>query len=120
MTHPVAILMSPPDHFDVVDEKNPHMAGHVGTVDKARARAQWDELKATFAAIGLEVFVIPPVEGCEDMVFCANQTFVGPGRICLLGRMKHSSRRRELPAFAAWFKARGYTVVDSIPDGLYF
>ena len=58
--------MCPPDHYDVVDVKNPFMEDHVGGVDRAAARAQWDALAGVFSGIGLDVERIDPVAGCED------------------------------------------------------
>ncbi len=114
MPLPVRLLMCPPEYFDVCDVKNPLMEGQIGKVDRARARAQWEQLKATFEACGATVELIEPEPGCEDMVFCANQTLPGLDadgqRLCLLSRMKHESRRREVPAFARWFEAHGYRV----------
>ena len=58
------------------------------------------------------------------MVFAANQTFPGfdadGERVCLLSHMRHASRRREVPAYAAWFAGHGYRVVDSVPEGVLF
>ena len=114
MPTPRALLMCRPDEFDVVDVKNPFMAGHLGGVDRDAARAQWEALRRAFVDAGIPVEVIDPVPGCEDMVFCANQTFpyVTPDgeRVCVLGRMRHASRQREVPAFEAWFAARGYRI----------
>jgi len=114
---PSRLLMCPPEYFDVIDVKNPHMAGNIGRIDRAAARDQWDALRATFAQCGAAVELIEPVAGCEDMVFCANQTFVGLDaaelRVCLLSRMTHASRQREVPAFARWFEAAGYQVSEA-------
>jgi N-dimethylarginine dimethylaminohydrolase len=114
MPLPTRLLMCPPAYFDVVDVKNPHMEGQIGRVDPAAATRQWQDVKAAFERCGARVDLIDPLPGCEDMVFCANQTFAGLDaagrRICLLSRMKHASRRREVPAFAAWFEAAGYRV----------
>jgi N-dimethylarginine dimethylaminohydrolase len=119
-----SILMCPPDHFDVVDVKNPHMEGKLGTVDTGRARAQWEALKRAFEAEGVPVATLPPIEGCEDMVFAANQTFPGIDaegrRICILSRMKHASRQREVPGYARWFADHGYQVAEPIPPGCLF
>jgi N-dimethylarginine dimethylaminohydrolase len=116
--------MCPPDHYDVLDVKNPFMAGHVGSVNKGLARKQWDDLKAAFESAGKPVTHIDPVPGLEDMVFCANQTFVGVDpkmeKICLLGQMRHSSRRREVPAFEAWFKSQGYRIVKLKDSAVLF
>jgi len=116
MPAPSRVLMCPPDHFDVLDVKNPYMAGHVGGVDRKLAREQWERVREAFQAAGKPVSLIPPVSGLEDMVFCANQTFVGTTpkgeRVCLLGAMRHPSRRREVAAFDAWFREEGYRVVS--------
>ena len=114
MPDPSGVLMCAPDHFDVVDVKNPFMSGQVGTVNRTLARKQWEDLKAAFEAAGKPVSLIEPVEGLEDMVFCANQTLVGltpkMERVCMLGQMRHSSRRREVPAFEKWFESQGYRI----------
>ncbi len=116
MPEPTGVLMCPPDHYDVVDVKNPFMAGQAGSVNRGLARRQWEDVKAAFERAGKPVDLIEPLPGLEDMVFCANQTFVGVTprmeRVCLLGQMRHSSRRREVPAFAAYFQSRGYRVAS--------
>jgi len=116
MPLPVRLLMCPPAHFDVVDVKNPHMEGQIGRVDRGAAGRQWEAVRAAFERSGAKVDEIDPLAGCEDMVFCANQTFVGLDgagqRVCLTSRMKHESRRREVPAFARWFERAGYRVEE--------
>lgn len=114
LAHPARLLMCPPQYFSVVDVKNPHMEGNVGRVDAARAGEQWDEVLAAFTASGIDVAMIEPLADCEDMVFCANQTFVGPRadgkKLCVLSNMTHPSRQREVPAFEKWFTANGYQI----------
>ena len=106
--------MCPPEHFDVIDVKNPHMEGQIGRVDRAVAAGQWRGVKSAFELCGAAVHTIAPTPGCEDMVFCANQTLVGPGpgggRVCLLYNMRHASRQREVAAFADWFARDGYHI----------
>ena len=106
--------MCPPDYYDVLDVKNPFMAGKVGTVNKKRAWEQWEGVKAAFESAGRKVHQIEPIEGLEDMMFCSNSTFVGLNskgeKICVLSHMRHPSRRREVPAFEAWFKSQGYKI----------
>lgn len=120
---PRTLLMCPPTYFDVVDVKNPHMAGHAGTVDFELAERQWHALREAFIACGATVEAIEPLEDCEDMVFCANQTLAGLDaggqRVCVASQMRHASRRREVPAFAAWFERRGYEVMH-LPGEEYF
>ncbi len=113
------VLLCSPDHFEVVDEKNPHMQGMVGTVDKQLATKQWEKLLSIYQDIhsqgGLEeVLIIGGQEGCEDMVFCANQSFpwqMRDGtRIMIASKMKHESRQKEVPFFETFFKEEGYKV----------
>ena len=124
MPWPGGVLMCAPDHYDVVDVKNPFMAGHVGRVDRALARRQWEAVKAAFEAEGKEVSLIEPQPRLEDMVFCANPIFAGldsKGKpVCVLGHMRHPSRRREVPAFEAWFRERGYRIAKIKDPGVLF
>ena len=114
---PRQVLIVTPDHFDVVYVINPHMEGHLGQVDPKRARAQWEALRQTYQQLGFKVHTLEGVPQLPDMVFCANQTFVGLDaaelRVCLLSRMTHASRQREVPAFARWFEAAGYQVSEA-------
>lgn len=114
-----SVLMCAPDEFDVIDVKNVFMQGHEGRVDRRLARAQWDGLRATYARLGVPVHLLPPLAGCEDMVFCANPASVypradGPPDV-VLSRMNHDSRQREVAAFDTWFRAAGCEPV-SLPD----
>jgi N-dimethylarginine dimethylaminohydrolase len=56
------------------------------------------------------------VEGLEDMVFAANQVFVGEkpgyGKFVVPSRMVYASRQREVPYFANWSRERDYRVID--------
>ena len=121
---PRRVLMCTPEHFDVVDVKNPFMEGNVGRVDKARARAEWEGLRRTYEAAGHEVLTIRGAEGLEDMVFAANQVLpgLGPGGrpYALLSHMCHSSRRREVPVYRDWFERRGYDILELPPDAGFF
>lgn len=118
MPLPKTMLMCEPLFFDVVDVKNPHMEGKIGTVDSTLARSQWNAVRDAFIAAGAEVQLIDPVADCEDMVFCANQTLVGfdadGKKLCVLSQMKHESRQREVAAFAKWFAAHSYRV-ENLP-----
>ena len=116
MPFPSGALMCPPSEFDGGDLKNPYMEGQIGNVDRALARRQWEGVRRAFLRAGAAVETIAPSPGCEDMVFAANPACpgLGPGgeKICALARMKHPSRRREVPAFADWFRDRGYRVAQ--------
>ena len=114
MRLPGAALMCPPDYFDVVDEKNPLMRGQQGRVDRQLAKQQWADLRSAFERIGVTVSTLAPVAGCEDMVFCANPVFAGlngdGARVCVMGRMRHKSRDKEVTAHGSWYAANGYRV----------
>jgi len=115
MPEPSGVLMCAPDYYQVLAVKNPFMAGHIGAVDLPRARRQWEQLREAFDAADLPVSLIEPTPGLEDMVFCANQSLAGTRpdgeKVALLSAMRHPSRRREVAAFEAWYKERGYRVM---------
>jgi arginine dihydrolase len=125
MARTTGALLCPPDHFDVIDVKNPFMAGNAGTVDKAKARREWVALRDAFSEAGARVELLSPLPSCEDMVFCANTALFGidgEGRkTCIPGRMTFPSREPEVAAAVAWARANGYRVVDELGDpGLKF
>lgn len=117
---PGRVLMCTPEHFDVVDVKNPFMQGNVGRVDKRRARTEWEALRRTYEATGHEVVTIRGADDLEDMVFAANQVLPGLGSegrpYVLLSRMRHPSRRREVPVYRRWFEQHGYDVLELSED----
>lgn len=121
MPRSVGALLCPPDHFDIIDVKNPFMAGNAGTVDKAKARREWEALRDAFAGAGARVDLLAPLPECEDMVFCANTALFGldaDGRkTCVPGRMTFASREPEVASAIAWARANGYEIVDGIGDG---
>lgn len=121
MAEPASVLLCPPDHYQVLQVKNPYMSGHVGGVDREKARLQWQQLRDAFEASGMPVETIEPTPGLEDMVFCANQSLAGTRpdgeKVAVLASMRHASRRREVEAFEAWYRARGYRVVKIKNDG---
>lgn len=109
------VLMCPPDYFDVVDLKNPYMSRE-SAVDRVKTRTQWGALCGVLQQCGCEIETIAPVEGLEDMVFAANQVFVGEkagyGKFVVPSRMVHESRQREVPFFAEWLRKRDYAVIE--------
>ena len=112
---PKHVLLCPPTHFDVVDQKNPYMSGK-SPVDKVKAQRQWEALCSALEQNGWEVETIDPVPGLEDMVFAANQVFVGysksVGKFIVPSRMVYPSRQREVPHFVEWFRKRAYKVIE--------
>lgn len=120
---PQRVLMCTPEHFDVVDVKNPFMEGNIGRVDKARATAEWEALRRAYETAGHEVLIITGEDGLEDMVFAANQVLPGlnaDGPYVLLSRMQHPSRQREVPIYRAWFEQQGYNVFELTSEAGHF
>jgi N-dimethylarginine dimethylaminohydrolase len=110
---PKTVLMCPPTFFDVREPKNPYMGL---PVDRVRAQQQWNNLRRALEDAGLKVEVIDPVEDLDDMVFAANQVFVGHhvglGNFIVPSRMRHASRHKEVAFFVDWFRQRGYKIID--------
>jgi N-dimethylarginine dimethylaminohydrolase len=115
------LVMTTPDHFSIDYVINPHMAGNIGSVDKNRARQQWDDLKEAFARCGIPVDVVEGMPGQPDMVFCANQTLpflrTDGSKGIILSKMHAAQRSGEVKHFEAWFADRGWDVFDKIYHG---
>ena len=86
-------LMCPPEHFTVSYAINPWMVAGCA-VDRTKARAQWDELRAAYERLGHRVDVVAPVPGLPDMVFAANGGLVVGGR-GVSARFRHAERTGE-------------------------
>jgi len=116
------VLLCPPNYFDVVDQKNPYMSREVA-VDRVKARSQWENLRSVLQQSGCEVEIVDPVEGLEDMVFAANQLFVGAkngyGKFVVPSRMVYESRQREVPFYLDWCRDRDYQVIELDFDNDY-
>jgi N-dimethylarginine dimethylaminohydrolase len=102
-------LMCRPDHFAVTYAINPWMDPAV-SVDRQRAVEQWEALRAAYVGLGHEVSLIDPIEGLPDMVFAANGALVVGGRV-YGARFTHAERAPEGPAYAEWFRRRGFAEV---------
>lgn len=117
---PRSVLMCSPDYFDVVDTKNVHMEGNVGSIDKQEAMRQWlaihDQYTAWVSEGLLEnVYTISAAAGCEDMVFTANQSFpwlLNGNKTVLMSKMRHDSRKREVPHFKKFYEDKGYAILN--------
>lgn len=109
------VLLCPPAYFDLIDEKNPYMSRKF-SVNRDKAQQQWDALRSALEDAGCEVETIDPAPGHEDMVFAANQVFIGfhkgIGKFIVPSRMVHPSRQREVPYYLEWYRQRGFEVID--------
>jgi N-dimethylarginine dimethylaminohydrolase len=102
-------LMCRPDHFEVAYAINPWM-DPTRPVDRDRAVAQWDALRATYERLGHVVELLDPVPGLPDMVFAANGGLVVGGR-ALGARFTHPQRAAEAPAHLARLRQLGLDAV---------
>ena len=117
---PRTVLMCPPTFFDVREPKNPHMGL---AIDRVRAQHQWENLQRSLRDSGIKVELIDPVQELEDMVFAANQVFVGEhqklGKFIVPSRMRYASRQKEVAFYVAWFRRKGYHVIEVDLQGEY-
>ena len=102
-------LMCRPEHFEVAYAINPWM-DPARPVDRDRAVAQWEALRATYESLGHTVELLEPVPGLPDMVFAANGGLVVGGR-ALGARFTHPQRTAEAPAHLARLRALGLELV---------
>ena len=101
-------LMCRPTHFAVTYRINPWM-DPTAPYDNALAVSQWENLRQTFLSLGHTVELIEPLPGLPDMVFAANGGTVVDGR-ALAVQFRDAERADEAPAYAAWFRERGFEV----------
>ncbi len=122
---PRKVLLTTPAHFDVEYVINPHMEGHIGSVDLEAARQQWRQLRDTYSEIGIQVASMEGQEGLPDMVFCANQSLpavhpkTGEKRL-VLSRMYAEQRRGEVPHYRSFFEREGYNVLELTSTESFF
>lgn len=109
-------LMCPPDHFDVIDIRNAHMSAHVGQVDEAAARSQWNSLADAIDGMGLDVHLLDPPKGLVDAVFTANPSLVSVDDcgqpVAIIGRMDHPDRRPESGLHRSRLRQLGIRCLD--------
>ena len=116
---PDRVLMTSTVYYDVTYAINPHMAEHVGRVDRDRAGAQWSTLRDQYRQLRFEVHRLEGQPDLPDMVFCANQTLPvrrpNGDREVVMSRMHSRERRDEVAHFTPFFEAQGYRPIH-LPD----
>lgn len=111
------LLMCAPTHYDVRYEINPWMKiDH--PPQRKKAMVQWLRLKHTLERLGANVWTVPQKADNPDMVFTANAGVVS-GETFIPSHFRFAERRGEEPAFAAYFKRKGFRVRD-VAKGTYF
>ena len=58
------VLMSRPEYFAIAEATNPFSRHHT-SVDLELALKQWEQLRAVFERVGLEVLTVDPERGLE-------------------------------------------------------
>lgn len=99
-------LMCPPTYFDIKYAINAWM-DPAAPVDRDRAMAEWERLRATYVALGHTVHLLDPIENLPDMVFAANGATVVGGMV-MGARFRHPERGGEADAHQKWFARHGY------------
>lgn len=114
MSLPKGALMVTPEHFTVEYVINPHMEGHIGNVDREKARQEWVQVRDAFVGSGVEVHEIQGQAGLPDMVFCANQSLPyvdKDGVKHVLMSIMHADQRKDEVAFIEqWYRQNGYVI----------
>ncbi len=104
-------LMCRPEHYTVAYRINPWMHPQDPT-DTAVALQQWQTLHDAYTALGHDVELIDPIDGLPDMVYAANGGFTLDG-LAYTARFTHPERQPEGPAYADWFRERGFRVHEA-------
>ncbi|MBC7278779.1 arginine deiminase family protein [Nocardioides sp.] len=114
-------LMTEPTHYRIDYAINPFMDTEIQP-DPARARAQWDTLRATIEELGGRVDVISPRADSPDMVYAMNLGFAATlaegRRHALLSHMRFPERRNETLTAVEWFDANGWGTAYVGKDGI--
>ncbi|MFQ3574840.1 MAG: arginine deiminase-related protein, partial [Cytophagales bacterium] len=125
---PMKILTCEPKFFKVVDVKNPHMEGNVGSTNQEMALTQWQLIKSVYQkwveeGILDEYEEVSPTENLEDMVFTANHGFpwllLNGEKVFLASNMMHESRKKEIPATIDFFKSKEYKILHLSENVVY-
>jgi N-dimethylarginine dimethylaminohydrolase len=117
---PNKVLMVSPEYFDIVDVKNVHMQDNQGSVNHKLAQQQWQNLLNIYIKLQEQqllsaIKIISGVEGCEDMVFAANQSFPWISREgkkqVIMSKMRHQSRKNEVSHFERSYFQEAYQII---------
>lgn len=107
--------MCRPDYFSVEYQINPWMKQ--GSVNKTKARRQWQNLVRAYKGLGVSVNIIVPTPELPDMVFACDQGLVNK-RNFISGRFRYKERQPESRLYRGWFENQNYQVVDA-PEGVF-
>lgn len=104
------MLMCRPEHFAIKYEINPWMSIKHGAAAEL-ALHQWQKLYQVICDCGVNIELVPAVEGLPDLVFTAN-CGLRVGRQIYLSRFKYPERQKEHAVFKQWFTQAGYHILS--------
>lgn len=106
------VLLCPPNYYQIEYVINPWM--HLtNKVDTNRAMEEFDWVVEIYKRIGLEVLIIPQVQGLPDMTYAANLGFVIDNTF-IKSNLKFPQRRKEADFAEEFFRNKSTTGSTSI------
>lgn len=104
------LLMCPPDYFDVDYDINPWMTDNQHTVDKQKAKEQWQQLYNALTKVAL-VNLVDPQPDLPDMVFTANAGYyMEDHNLIFVANFRNKQRKGEEIHFVEWFRKNGFSI----------
>lgn len=90
----------------------------LGSVDKTKAMAQWENLVTALESQGIQVDIIEQEEGVPDMVFATDEGIVQNDKV-VLANFQYDERKQESIYYEKWFSSHGFKV-EHIDESLAF
>ncbi|MBI3307724.1 MAG: amidinotransferase [Candidatus Omnitrophica bacterium] len=113
-----ALLMCPPDYYDVIYEINPWMSVR-RQADHKKAVRQWTDFHNLLVkTLKAKVELLQAQRGLPDMVFTANAGLVHK-KTFVRSNFRHKERKGEEVFYEAWFRKKGYRI-KTIPKPFAF
>lgn len=110
---PKRVMMCMPTYYDLEQVKPDSEGDRIDSVDKHLANCQWEELRAHYSRIGLEIVIVPAQPEHRGMVFTANHgvSLMRQGKKeVIISRMKTTNRQEETKFFDVWYRLQKYVV----------
>lgn len=112
--HTPRLLMCPPDYYGIRYVINPWMEGHINRVNLDKAKAQWQTLHDTLAAL-TKVELLRPAPELPDLVFTANAGLV-LGQTVVPVSFRVPERQPEQPTYLEAFQKLRLNLEELGPD----
>ena len=112
------VLMCPPTEYKIGRKIN-HWMNPNNQPDKKRAWEQWHKVFEIYQKLGIKVYLIKPVPGLADMVFCANAAWGRKGNF-VLSNFKWPERQAEQEHYKKWLRIYGFKTLNPFPENVTF